>query len=266
MLIVDSHVHTGDHWEEPIGTLIYQMQTHGVSHAVLAQYNGHYDNTYILDCARRYGNKFKAVVFLDPEDKNKPKTLEALHKQGAAGMRINIRNGIFPDDPVFKVAGELWIIVDVVGKVEHFSSASFKKLLDNCPKTQFCLEHLARDARAQGDFCEPPHDGYKASLELARWPTTTVQVPGLGEIVARPRRFPPSPDRPLINVPPLFEMALEAWGAKRMMWASNFPPCAAKEGYQNALQWVRDYPAFQKGDDIEWIMGKSAAKLWGFPY
>jgi predicted TIM-barrel fold metal-dependent hydrolase len=50
-----------------------------------------------------------------------------------------------------------------------------------------------------------------------------------------------------------------------MMWGSNFPPCAALEGYRHALKWVRDYPAFQNGDDIEWIMGKSAAKLWGFP-
>ena len=264
MLIIDTHVHTGDNWEEPIETLLYHMDKNGVSHAVLAQLNGHYDNSYILDCARRYGNKFKAVVILDPEDKSRPKTLEALHKQGAAGLRINIRKPYAPEDPVFKVAGELGIVVSVIGKVEQFASASFKKLLDNCPKTQFCLEHLARDARASGDFCEPPYDGYKASLELARWPNTTVKVPGLGEIVKRPLRFPSGSVFPFAAVPPLFEMAKEAFGSKRMMWGSNFPPCAKVEGYHHALQWVRDYPAFQNGDDVEWIMGKSAAKLWGF--
>ena len=155
------------------------------------------------------------------------------------------------------------MIVSVIGKAENFASAAFKKLLDNCPKTRFCLEHLARDARAGVDFSDPPHDGYKASLECARWPNTTVKVPGLGEIVKRPLRFPAG--YPFASVPPLYDMAKEAFGVQRMMWGSNFPPCAQKEGYRNALQWVLKYPGFQSGDDIEWIMGKSAAKLWGFP-
>lgn len=50
-----------------------------------------------------------------------------------------------------------------------------------------------------------------------------------------------------------------------MMWGSNFPPCAAKEGYRNALEGVRNMALFQDGDDLEWVMWKSAAKVWGFP-
>ncbi len=263
MLIIDTHCHTGDNWEEPIETLLYQMQANGVSHAVLAQLNGHYDNSYIIECTKRYPGKFKAVIILDPEDKSRTKTLESLHQQGASGLRINLRKEWDPDDPVFKVCGELGMIVSAIGKAENFASAAFKKLLDNFPKTQFCLEHLARSATAGVDFSEPPHDGYKASLECARWPNTTVKVPGLGEIVKRPLRFPAG--FPFSKVPPLYEMAKEAFGVQRMMWGSNFPPCAQKEGYRNALQWVLKYPAFQTGDDLEWIMGKSAAKLWGFP-
>jgi L-fuconolactonase len=265
MLIIDAHVHTGDTWEEPIEILMAQMELNGVSHALLAQFNGQYDNTYLLDCARRYGNKFKAVVNVDPQDKARTKALEALHKQGAAGIRLNSREEWDPDDPVFKLAGELGMPVSVIGTTKQFTSAAFKKLLDNCPKTQFCLEHLARSAKPGVDFAKPPHDGYMAALECARWPNTTVKVPGLGEIVERPSRFPAGHPFSTSTIPPLFEMAKEAFGVQRMMWASNFPPCASLEGYRHALQWVRDYPAFQTGDDVEWIMGKSAAKLWGFP-
>jgi predicted TIM-barrel fold metal-dependent hydrolase len=60
-------------------------------------------------------------------------------------------------------------------------------------------------------------------------------------------------------------MAKRAFGVQRMMWGSNFPPCAAKEGYRNALDGVRKMPLLQGGDDLEWVMGKTAAKLWGFP-
>ena len=265
MFIIDSHCHTGNDWEEPIETLMYQMEANGVSHAVLIQFNGHYDNSYLIECAKRFPGKFKPVIILDPEDKARTKTLENLHKQGAAGIRFNLRKDWDDNDPAFRVAGELGMIVDVIGKAENFASARFKKLLDNCPKTRFCLEHLARSAHPGVDFSDPPYDAYKETLECAKWPNTTIKVPGLGEIVKRLPRFPVGHPFSSSKIPPLFEMAKEAFGVQRMMWGSNFPPCAGKEGYRHALEWVRAYPAFQTGDDLEWIMGKSAAKFWGFP-
>ena len=267
MLIIDTHVHVGDTWEEPIETMLYQMEANGVSHAVLAQLNGHYDNTYILDCVKRHPGRFKAIILLDPLDKSRAKTLEHLKKQGASGMRINLRDEWDNEDVAFKAAGELGMIVSAIGNSTNFASAKFKKLLDNFPNTQFCLEHMGRSAKPGVDFAEPPHDGFKDSLECAKWPNTAIKVPGLGEIVKRPSRFPAGAGTlPFseVKIPPLYDMAKEAYGVKLMMWASNFPPCAALEGYRHALQWVREYPGFQNGDDIEWIMGKTAAKYWGF--
>ena len=265
MLIIDAHCHTAANWGEPVETLIYQMGLHGVSHIVLVQHNGRCDNSYLIECTKRYPGKFKAVVILDPEDKSRTKTLENLHKQGAAGIRLNLRKDWDPEDPVFKACGELGMVVDIIGKAENFASARFKKLLDNCPQTQFCLEHLARSAKPGVDFSDPPHDGFKDALKCSQWPNTTIKVPGLGEIARRPARIPDGDVCMFSNVPPLIEMAKEAFGVQRMMWGSNFPPCAGKEGYRNALEWVRAYPAFQTGDDLAWVMGKSAAKLWGFP-
>ena len=66
------------------------------------------------------------------------------------------------------------------------------------------------------------------------------------------------------HVPPLFEMARDAFGVKRMMWGSDFPPSAAREGYANTLRGVMNHPAFAGGDDIEWVMGRTAERTWGF--
>ena len=264
MLIIDTHCHAALNWFEPIEAAIFQMDANGVSQAVLVQHNASYDNTYLLECTRRYPNRFKAVVLLHPQDTSKTKTLEGLHKQGAAGFRVLIRNRNEwqPNDAVFKLAGDLGMVVDIIGNPDDFASANFKKLLDNCPNTQFCIEHLVRSAKPGADVAVPPHDGYKAALECAQWPNTSVRVPGLSEIVKRPRPLPEG--FPFEKWPPLFEMAKEAFGVQRMMWGSHFPACCALEGYRNALQGVRDHPAFQSGDDAEWVMGKSAAKLWGF--
>ena len=263
MLIIDTHCHAGLNWFQPVETLVNQMDSYGVSHAVLIQHSGTYDNTYLLECARRHKNRFKVVVLLDPQDTFKIKTLEGLRKQGVAGLRLYLKNDWDPDDLLWKAVGDLGMIVSVMGKPEEFASASFKKLLDNCPNTRFCIEHLARSAKAGVEFAEPPYEGFKAALECALWPTTTIKVPGLGEIVPRPPRLPTG--YPFDKFPPLFEMVKEAFGVQRMMWGSDFPPCAAREGFRNVIEGVRKYPAFQTGDDVEWIMGKSAAKLWGFP-
>lgn len=262
MLIIDSHVHTGDKWAEPVEVLLFQMDANGVSHAVLIGHNGNYHNEYLLECVRRYEGRFKAVGLVDAQDPYRIKTLEAFHKAGGSGIRINLRKEEewHPDNSLFKAAGELGMIVSCIGEAENFASARFKKLLDNCPNTHFSLEHLARSPGA--DVAHPPYAGYQEALECARWPNTSIKVPGLGEIMKRPGRLPAG--RPWSTVPPHYEMAKAAFGVQRMMWGSNFPPCAAKEGYRNSLNWVRELPVFQNSDDAEWVFGKSAAKLWGF--
>ena len=74
-------------------------------------------------------------------------------------------------------------------------------------------------------------------------------MPGLGEIAKRPPRL--LPEFRFEDVPPLFEMAKDAFGVERMMWGSDFPPVAGREGYGNALRGVMEHPAFA-GDQVSW--------------
>src|SRR5436309_16100859 len=156
MLIVDSHVHTGVNWSEPVDVLLYEMESNGVSHAVLVQHNGNYDNSYLLESARRHGNRFKVVGLVDLQNPSRTKLLEDLHDQGGSGFRINLRkeNEWDPDNSAFEAAGDLGMIVSVIGEAAKFGSVRFKRLLDNCPKTQFCLEHLVRSPG--DDVAKPP--------------------------------------------------------------------------------------------------------------
>ena len=263
MLIIDSHVHTGENWSEPVDVLLRQMDSNGVGHAVIAGHNGNYDNRYLLDCMKRHEGRFKVVGLIDAQQPDSIATLERFHKDGGSGVRINLRKEMEwdPADPLFRVMGELGLIVSVIGHAENFAGARFKALLDNCPGTHFCLEHLVRSPG--DDVAEAPYGAYAGALECAKWPNTSVKVPGQGEILKKPGRLPvgyPWGDR----VAPHYAMAKAAFGVQRMMWGSNFPPCAAKEGYRNALNGVRNMPLFQDGDDAEWVMGRTAAKLWGF--
>ena len=259
-MIIDSHCHAGINWFEPVEVLFAQMQANGVSGAVLVQHAGSYDNDYLFDCARRFHGQFKVVVQIDPLDREPERTLEMLAKQGAAGVRLYPDSRFRTSNPlaIWKLAGELGLVGSTGGAAGCAEfGAAFKKILDACPKTQLCLEHLCG-----AKFEEPPYTAFREALECAKWPQTTVKVPGLGEIVRRPKRL-----RAYFrfdDIPPLFEMAKEAFGVQRMLWGSDFPPSAMREGYRHTLEGVRSHPAFRDNEALEWVLGRSAARLWRF--
>ena len=261
MLIIDTHTHAGLNWFQPVETLLDEMNMNGVTGAVLVQHAGSYDNTYLFECEKRFPGRFKVAVQVDPQDPKPEGTLERLRRQGAAGVRFYPASKFKTKDPyaMWKRAGELGMVVTTggSGRADGFASKSFKKVLDACPDTHVQIEHLAGVG-----ITDPPYTDYESALECAQWPNTSIKVPGLGEIVRRPAVLPVA--YPFHKYPPLFEMALEAFGAKRMVWGSDFPPSAGLEGYRNALEGVRNYPAFKKGGVIEWILGKTAARVWGF--
>lgn len=259
MPVVDTHCHAGRNWFEPIETLEFQMNRCGVDAAVLIQHGGTYDNNYLFAEAARRSGRFKVVVLIDPASVDPLGDLENLAARGAAGVRIypGQRFQTPNSHDIWKKAGELGLVVSSLGNAAGFASADFKQMLDTCHETQVVIEHLAGVGIA-----EPPYSEYESALECAQRPNTTIKVPGLGEICPRPPQL--LPEFRFDNFPPLFEMAKEAFGVKRMMWGSDFPPSASREGYENTLEGVRNHPAFAEGDDIDWVLGKTAANVWGF--
>lgn len=259
MTIIDTHCHAGGNWFEPIEVLEFQMNRCGVDGAVLIQHGGTYDNAYLFDEATKRGGRFKVCVMIDPESDDPLGDLTRMSEQGAAGVRIypgQKFNTAHPHD-VWKRAGALGLVVSCLGKADQFASAEFKEMLSACPDTQVVIEHLAGVGIA-----EAPYSVFKSALECAQQPNTTIKVPGLGEITRRPPRL--LPGFRFDDVPPLFEMAKEAFGVQRMMWGSDFPPSAGREGYANTLEGVRNHPAFSGSGDIDWVLGNTAARVWDF--
>ena len=259
-MIIDTHCHAGRNWFQPIETLEFEMDQAGVDAAVLIQHGGTYDNDYLFDEAARRAGRYKVVVMIDPANLDPLGKLERLAGQGAAGVRLapDAQFTALPDvTDIWRKAGELGLVVSSLGDDRRFSASGFKKIIDDCPDTQIVIEHLAGVG-----ITDPPYTDFESALECAQRPNTTIKVPGLGEITVRPPVL--QPDFRFENIPPLFEMAHEAFGADRMMWGSDFPPSAGREGYANTLEGVRSHPAFANGDDVDWVLGKTAARVWGF--
>jgi L-fuconolactonase len=263
MIIVDSHVHASKNWFEPVETLLYQMQTNGVSKAMLIPYAGNTDNGYELECARKYPGTLKAVVQVDSKNPDAPAVLEKLASEGAAGVRLRPYEPSPGPDPfiLWRKAQELGLAVSTHGSIQMFADAGFSKMIESLPGLIMILEHLGGAAKTVA-FPKPEYELFEKVLALSQYPNVYIKIPGFGELLSRPFPFRvPAFDGP----PPILKKVYDAFGSHRMMWGSDFPPCAAREGYSNALQFPMGKVPFFTQEDKEWIFGKTALSIWDKP-
>ena len=262
MVVVDTHCHVSPYWYEPVETLLYRMTTNAVDKAVLIQMGQVriFDNSYLIECLRRFPGRFSAVAVVDTEISDAPEQLEEWVKQGIEGIRLRstLRSPGRDSLAIRRKAAELGIVVSSQGTVGEFASPQFEEVIKEFPSLNVIIEHLGG-----GGQDTPPYDTYRRVLELAQYPNIFMKVPGLGEISQRfvPFRQP----FPFEKVPPLIEMAMDAFGAQRLMWGSDFPPVAGRrEGYRNALRLPMEHLHFKTQADKEWVFGKTATTLFRF--
>jgi L-fuconolactonase len=260
MLIADSHCHALPHWFEPVEVLLHQMDAHGVEKAVLLQVLGQFDNQYLFECVRRYPGRFSPTVHVDTRQADAPRVLERLAQEGAEGIRMHatVRSPGGDGLAIWRKAAELRLVVSAYGKAEDFASEEFERAIRELPPLRVSIEHLAW----VGPDAAAPYATFRKTLGLAKYPNTYMKFCGLGEICHRPVPFP----QPMkfAAIPPFLGMAYEAFGAKRMMWGSDFPPVASREGYGNALRWTMEQFPFRSEDDRDWAFGKTALSLFRF--
>ncbi len=261
MVVVDTHCHASPYWFEPIEVLLDEMTRNGVDKAALIQFRGVFDNSYLLECVRRFPGRFSVVAIVDTGRPDAPERLEEWVKQGVEGVRLSptVRSPGSGPLAIWRKAAELGIVVSSLGTVQEFASPEFENIIQEFPSLNIIIEHLG----GGGQDRTPPHGTYRKVLALAKYPNTFMKVPGLGEICPRPMPF--IQPMPFPDIPPLIEMAIEAFGAKRLMWGSDFPPSAGREGYGNTLRLPMEHVKFPSEEDKEWIFGKTATTLWRFP-
>jgi L-fuconolactonase len=248
--VVDSHCHVSSSWYEPVEVLLFQMERNGVDHASLIQMNAQADNRYQHDCVRRYPGKFASVVFIHPDDPASVAQLEREAGEGASGVRIG------PGAPMalWEQAARLKLSVSCGGSGPLFASDQFAKVLESFPDIPIVIEHL-------GGLNRPgPDDGTRQKvLGLARFPNAHMKIHGLGEFSQR--AMPAKEPLPFVEpIPPLLDLAYEAFGPSRLMWGSDYPPVSSREGYTNSLAFTRSH--LQSRSGLEEIFGATALRVF----
>jgi L-fuconolactonase len=76
MVVIDTHCHASPYWFEPVEVLLDEMNRNGVDQAVLIQIAGQYDNSYLIECMRRFPGRFSVVALVDTNRSDAPERLE----------------------------------------------------------------------------------------------------------------------------------------------------------------------------------------------
>jgi L-fuconolactonase len=260
--VVDAHCHTAGHWYLPIESLLFEMERAGVDQAVLVQMMGEFDASYQRHCVRRYPGRFANVVLVEWSQPDAPERLAEEAAQGASGVRLRADARSPGADPlaIWRAAERLGLAVSCLGRSWLFLADEFRALLETITDVPIVIEHLG--AHNAPDDDTPSLEQRRAIFALSRYGNVRIKFHGLGEFT--PKAMPVRKPWPFVDpVPPLLELAYEAFGPRRMMWGSDYPPVAVREGYAHALEWPSERLGGLSENDREWLFGRTA--LGTFP-
>lgn len=262
MMVVDTHCHASSRWYEPVDTLLFNMDRCGVDKAVLVQMLGSTDSAGMQAACRAHADRFVFIGAVDPQAADPVRAVEQAAESGAAGLRLRAAWRAGGEDPLapWRAAERAGLRVSLVGPVASFTDGRLAEVAAACPRLPILLEHLgglARPDAGDRDAALP------ALCDLARYPNIAVKLPGLGQLAPRLPDLDAAPvPLDLHGVRPLLDAVLRAFTPQRLMWGSDFPPVAAREGYANALEWTRALLAEHWPDAVGPCMGETARTIF----
>ena len=228
----------------------------GVSRVVLIQMSFYrYDNSYMLDAMRDQPGIFSGVAVVNKDDDPVTK-MKHLAQQGVRGFRI--RPG--------RESPETWLNSDGMRAMWscgaddglamcHLIDAEFlpsvERMCRKYPRTPVVIDHFSRIG-VDGNIHSADLDNL---CRLARFPQVTLKV---SAYYALGRKATPYDD-----LGPMIRRVRDAYGAERLMWASDCPfQVQADHTYEASVDLIRTRLNFLTPQDREWILRKTAERIF----
>jgi predicted TIM-barrel fold metal-dependent hydrolase len=234
--------------------LVEEMHTHAVDHVVISHvcYYGR-NHAYPIHILKSWPGKFAAIGLLvghrlyPPNDKENPARLERLVKEGGlVGLRLStIRDPEvrWLDDPVsyplWKKAEQLGCTFNVFLAPQQVGQVA--RMAERFPGVNVVIDHLAMI-----DITAPDESGFGPLLDLAKFPN----------VYGRTSLHNPSKTQqpPFRDVWPFLRRVYDRFGPRRLVWANFYE-----------LLIMKELIPFFTAEDKEWILGRTAHRLYKFP-
>ncbi len=237
--------------------LLAEARPCGVDRVVLIQMSYYrFDNRYMLDAMHDAPETFSGVAVVDHHATGVRHTMRDLKKQGVRGFRIH--PGSEPVEP--------WLADDAMaafwrhGAEENLAMcalinpealAPLDRMCERFPQTPVVIDHFARIG-VDGTIRDADVD---ALCRLARHQRTHVKISAFYALGAK--------QAPYLDLAPMIRRLVEAFGANRLMWATDCPyQVHAGHTYRDSIELVRGRLDFLTDDDRAWLLRKTAERLF----
>ncbi|MDA1191128.1 MAG: amidohydrolase family protein [Candidatus Poribacteria bacterium] len=239
-----------------VAFLLDLMDGAGVSGALIIQpivYR--FDHRYVSAALTLHPDRFKGMCLLDPQHNDPPAELARWKDEGYGSVRFN--PGLFPEGAamdsdlghrMFETAGELGMPVGFLINPQHFDAVD--ALCESHPETVAVIDHFGH--------CRP---GYHANpefaklLDLAKHPNLHVK---LSEWARSSHQ-----EYPYVDLHDFVYRLLDAYGANRLMWATDFPFIVEQCGYTEGLEVLSKHTPNLDAETMGWFLSGTAEKVFG---
>jgi L-fuconolactonase len=239
--------------------LVEEMDANGVLGALLVQVPWYgEDNRYLIDSRRRFPGRFAALGYLP--DPLAPDAAERLARQfateGLRGVRIHLdRPSIVAGlqegkaDHLLRRARDLGVPVQFLNRVPAQHEV-IQLVARRFPDIIFVNDHLGQPNLAEGY----PYPTSRPFLACGALPNVYAKVSLHHQLS--------SEAYPWRDLHDWQKLTVAAYGARRLMWGSNYPMFMPTPPYLQRLDAVRLELPFLSQEEKEWILGKTALNIW----
>lgn len=239
----------------------------GVRRVVLIQHTIYHrtDNSYIVDCIRRFPGVFSGVATIDESAPDVAYQMRLLQAAGVRGFRIvpvdwrTGRRNLSPEEwlarpgmrTMWQVAADRGLAICPLIDPQYLPAVD--AMCERFPHTTVVIDHFGR----VGIDGQVRAADVKHLCRLARHRHTYVKV---SAFYALGQKRPPYRD-----LLALLRAVYDAFGPRRLMWGSDSPyQLEPPHTYAASLRVIRELAAFLSAEDREWILRRTAASVF-FP-
>lgn len=240
-----------------VESLIAAMDAAGVAKAAVVHSSTTYgfDNAYVVDGCNQYPGRLVAVGSVDMLADDVASTIRGWADKGLAGLRIFTGGSTKDFDPseldnpksfkAWEMLAELGLPMCI--QTGPVGLPQVAMLARKFPRVNIILDHLGRPDVLDG----PPYANAASLFEIADIPNVYMKL--------TPRIFG-DVTKDKASAETFFPRVVEAFGARRMAWGSNFPtsPGTLAEILATAQAGLASLSA----DDRSWIFGRTAQSLY----
>ncbi|MFO1064220.1 MAG: amidohydrolase family protein [Pirellulales bacterium] len=229
----------------------------GVDRVVLIQMSFYrFDNRYMTDMIAKFPGVFRGVAVVDEHAADLADTVRKLAKQGVRGFRIHPAKQSVDAWIGSKGMADLWRIaadeqLAVCPLINPVALPAIGNMCKRFPKTRVVIDHFARIG-IDGSVKDAELD---ALCRLAEFKTTFVKTSAFYALGKK--------KTPYTDLGPMIKRVRDAFGADRLMWASDCPyQVDPGDNYLDSIELVRSRLDFLSASDKASMLSGTAEKVF----